>query len=505
MRFLAGAVVALTMSVGAVAAPAEAAVSISLRADHTTLMSGSTVVLSGRSPAARVGRVVVLQRRFGGAWSNVARRTLGPTHSYRFVVRPPRGTQLYRVFAPRSQGQPAASSRPVTLSVRWTPVVRTTVSAVLRPGNVWATRVTGVTVPLVALWSQRWDPGTSAWVDSGDLAAVAGPDGRFSLERVEPQRFRLTVRPSGSRLAGYSATLSVLQPPIPLVLDDATRIEHVLPDAEGVVPLSVTATAGTLISVTGRSEVFGPDGGLVVEEMPDTRDITSFRALSTGTYTLRWHPLPITTDPVEIWATTPKVVGFDVAGLCCRIQQDLPGQVVEARLLAQSGDLVVLDQSIYPSSTDGIGLRVFLDPAGSPLQPDRVWDNTDTQTSFFRIATSGSYTLRYLPRSTTSDMSLGPDLSLAPTTDLVMGAEPTWVRTTTIPGVARARFSAVAGQTVLLTMSEFGEVLSPSGLATNVFGPQQCLPITETGTHDLLVVDDNLVSVEVVRACPHGT
>ncbi|MBO9522420.1 MAG: hypothetical protein J7518_12855 [Nocardioidaceae bacterium] len=117
------AVLALTLTVLLIVAPAEAAVryTVSVAASASRADVGQSVVLRGGvSPNAK-GQRVLVQRRVGVSWVTVARPVLSRKSRYAASVRiATGGTNLFRVLKTRSNGHLAGVSKAVAITGwRW--------------------------------------------------------------------------------------------------------------------------------------------------------------------------------------------------------------------------------------------------------------------------------------------------------------------------------------------------------------------------------------------------
>ena len=123
-RSLAGALLALTLALGALPAAAASAASsftVTARAGRTTLTLGHATQLKGKVSPARPGRSVTLQQRSGKSWKTLATTKLTDTSTYAFRLAPTAaGVKAYRVVKPAQGSRSAGVSPAVKVNVyRW--------------------------------------------------------------------------------------------------------------------------------------------------------------------------------------------------------------------------------------------------------------------------------------------------------------------------------------------------------------------------------------------------
>lgn len=187
-----------------VAPPAAAAVTLTLNPSTITTVEGSSVSLSGYAARARLGTVVLLQRRTANGWRTVADRKLRTKRSYVFTVRPKRGHHAYRVLKPRQLGQGRAVSPRSTVTVYWRPTIHVDASHSL--WDVDAHVSTGI--PNAALVEQRRFHANAPWVTTRTVDT--GPDGSFrELHRDGWYEVRYILPGEGLRLRAVSRVVEI--------------------------------------------------------------------------------------------------------------------------------------------------------------------------------------------------------------------------------------------------------------------------------------------------------
>ena len=490
------------------APPASAAVTVTAAASATTISEGSTVRISGKAWRARLGSVVVLQRWRDGAWRRVARKTLVDSRRFSFRVTPPRGVQRYRVRKPAHLGQAAATSPTVSVTVPWRPTVTAATSVFLRDDRMWVTRVTGTAPAYAGLELQHWDPSTGAWEAAGG-ATSADSEGHYLVDvagRPAGWRFRLVSAPSGLRLPGYSPTLSAVQRPVPLGMNDEHHLGSLVADpATGLATLTLGAKAGDLVSVAidqhaRASTVSVALNGTPIATMePYQQRVTTFRAPVDGTYRLTSYVYDGVSGPVTIWTSTVKTAPYDER--CCTADQDRPGQILEFSLDAVADDMFVLtvpSGEPLPAPT-----RSWLDPAGGAVQPLYTTSNAYGDAHVFRLSTRGTHTLRYTAHELEA-LSVRDYLRPVTTVDTDVDREPVSGGATNTAGAGRFRFVAPVGGALTVTTSAPGELLTPAGERISVVAGDTCLADAPGGQYDLIVWQADVVfSARTANACPN--
>ncbi|MEU4451824.1 hypothetical protein AB0F44_10865 [Nocardioides sp. NPDC023903] len=490
------------------APPATAAVSISVTASASTVSEGSAVQISGTAWGARLGSVVDLQRWYDGAWRRVARKTLIDTRRFSFRITPPRGVQRYRVRKPAQLGQAAATSRTITLTVTWRPKVTASTSVFLRSDRMWVTRVTGSAPANTLVNVQHWDPVTSAWMTTGP-GAVSDSAGRYRVDvdgRPTGWRFRMMSAPSGPRLSGYSGTLSAVQRPVPLAMNQETHIRALVADpSPGRASLSLPATAGDLVSVAiDYARVSTVDvalNGTPIATMapPYQHRVTTFRAPATGTYLLTSHVYDGVSEPVTIWTSTAKTIPY--GQICCDADQDRPGQIVDVSIPASPDDMYVLTVPEYeqwPTHT-----RSFLDPHGLPVQSLYSMRTAYGIGQVFRLTEAGTHTLRYIAHEV-EPLVVRDTLDPIATTDATLDGGPVQGGANSTSSAGRFRFVVPNGTTFIVSSREDGQLLTPSGERIGHRADETCVENATGGQYDLIVWRTlAYFSVRTARRCPN--
>ncbi|MER6970185.1 hypothetical protein ABT304_03950 [Nocardioides sp. NPDC000445] len=507
--FTAVSVLSLMFSLAVLQAPsARAAVSIGVTASASTVSEGSALRISGTAWGARLGSVVDLQRWYAGAWRRVARKTLVDSRRFSFRITPPRGIQRYRVHKPAQLGQAAATSRTITLTITWRPSVTASTSVFLRSDRMWVTRVTGSAPADTLVNVQHWDPVTSAWTTTGP-GAVSDSAGRYQVDvdgRPTGWRFRMVSWPSGPRLSGYSATLSAVQRPVPLAMNQETHIRALVADpAPGYASLTLPATAGDLVSVAidyarvSRVGVALNGTPIPTMEPPYQHRVTTFRAPATGTYRLTTHVYDGLSEPVTIWTSTAKTTPYDQ--ICCDTDQDRPGQIVDVSVPASPDDMYVLTVPEYepwPTHT-----RSLLDPNGLPVQSLYSVLTTYGIAQVFRLTEAGAHTLRYIAYEV-EPLDVRDKLDPIATTDVTLDGGPVSGGANSTASAGRFRFVVPTGTTFILSSREDGQLLTPSGERIGVRADETCVESAAGGQYDLIVWSTLAhVSVRTAKRCPN--
>lgn len=503
-------VLSLMFSLAVLAPPATAAVSISVTVSASTVSEGSAVRIGGTAWGARLGSVVDLQRWYDGAWRRVARKTLVDTRRFSFRVTPPRGVQRYRVRKPAQLGQSAATSRTISVTVTWRPKVTAATSVFLRSDRLWVTRVTGTAPAYTLVNVQHWNPTTGTWVTTGP-GAVTDSAGRFRVDvdsRPNGWRFRMMSAPSGPRLSGYSTTLSAVQRPVPLAMNQETQIGALVADpATGYASLALAATAGDLVSVAINAEARAStvnvelNGTPIGTLEPYQQRVSTFRAPATGTYRLTSHVYDTgVSGPVTIWTSTAKTKAYDQG--CCDADQDRPGQIVDYSVPASADDMYVLTVSEYEQLP--APFRSILDPDGVPVQSLYPVRTTYGNSQVFRLKKAGTHTLRYIAREL-KPLDVRDILEPIVTTDATLDGG--WVSggATNTAGAGRFRLTVPAGTTFVISSWTDGQLLTPSGEMVPVGAGDTCFENAAGGQYDLVVWDfDASFSAQTARRCPNN-
>lgn len=493
------------------APPASAAVTITATASASTVSEGSAVRINGTASGAKLGSVVHLQRWYDGAWHQVARKTLVDTRRFSFRITPPRGVQRYRVRKPAQLGQAAATSPTVSVTVTWRPKVTAATSVLLNSDRLWVTRVTGAAPAYATVNVQHWDPATSKWSTTGP-GAVADSAGRYRVDitrRPNGWRFRMASSPSGPRLTGYSTTLSAVQRPVPLAMNQETQIGALVADpATGDAALALPATAGDLVSVaiTAESTVSTVsvelNGTPIATLEPYQQRVSTFRAPATGTYRLTSHVYnTAVSGAVTIWTSTAKMKAYDQ--FCCDADQDRPGQIVEFTVPASADDMFTLTVSEYEQWP--FPYRSFLDPDGLSLEPLYSVRTSYGNARVFRLPKSGTHTLRYVPHELDS-MKVRDYLNPITTTDATLDGDPVFGGPRSSSGAGRFRLTVPAGTTFTINSWVDGQFLTPSGDVVNVGAGETCFEDAVGGQYDLVVwtFDTVSFSARTTRRCPNN-
>lgn len=504
-------VLSLMFSLAALQAPpASAAVSLTVSASTSTVSEGSAVRISGTASGARLGSVVDLQRWYDGAWRRVARKTLVDSRRFTFRVTPPRGVQRYRVRKPAQLGQTAATSRTISITVTWRPKVTATTSVFLRSDRLWVTRVTGIAPAYALVNVQHWNSTTGTWVTTGP-GAVADSAGRFRVDvdsRPNGWRFRMVSSASGPRLSGYSATLSAVQRPVPLAMNQETKIGALVADpTTGYASLALPATAGDLVSVAINAEARAStvnvelNGTPIATLEPYQQRVSTFRAPATGTYRLtpRVYDTGVS-GPVTIWTSTAKTKAYDQ--FCCAADQDRPGQIVDFTVPASPDDMYVLTVSEYEQPP--VPMRAILDTDGLPVESLYPVRTTYGNSQVFRLRKAGTHTLRYIAREL-EPLRVRDMLEPIVTTDATLDGG--WVSggPTSTAGAGRFRFTAPTGTTFIISSRTDGQLLTPSGDMVPVGAGETCFENAAGGQYDLIVWDsDASFSARTARRCPNN-
>ncbi|OIJ24394.1 hypothetical protein [Nocardioides luteus] len=493
------------------APPASAAVTISASASASTVSEGSAVRISGTASGAKLGSVVNLQRWYDGAWHRVASTKLVDTRRFSFRITPPRGVQRYRVRKPAQLGQAAATSPTVSITVTWRPKVTATTSAFLRSDRLWITRVTGVAPAYATVNVQHWDQATSRWITTGP-GAVADSAGRYRVDverRPNGWRFRMVSSPSGPRLSGYSTTLSAIQRPVPLAMNQETQIGALVADpATGDASLALPATAGDLVSVAITAESIVStvnvelNGTPIATLEPYQQRVSTFRAPSTGTYRLTSHIYNTgVSGAVTIWTSTAKTKAFDE--FCCDADQDRPGQIVDFTVPVSADDMFTLTVPEYEQWP--FPYRSFLDPDGISLEPLYSMRTAYGNARVFRLPKSGTHTLRYVPHEL-DPMTVRDYLNPIATTDATLDGDPVLGGPRTSSGAGRFRLRVPAGTTFIINSRVSGQFLTPSGDVVEVGAGETCFENAVGGQYDLIVwtFDTVSFSARTARRCPNN-
>ena len=76
---------------------------VSLKTSSNTVRHGHSLTLSGAVSPDEAGKKVLVQRKYGGTWHTLAKRTLSSTSHYRYTLKPAtKGTWTFRVVRPAS-------------------------------------------------------------------------------------------------------------------------------------------------------------------------------------------------------------------------------------------------------------------------------------------------------------------------------------------------------------------------------------------------------------------
>ncbi|MFE6647884.1 hypothetical protein ACFVJS_15050 [Nocardioides sp. NPDC057772] len=485
------------------APPASATVTISVSASASKVSEGSAVRISGTASGAKLGSVVNLQRWYDGAWRRVASKKLVDTRRFSFRITPPRGVQRYRVHKPAQLGQGAATSPTLSITVTWRPKVTATTSVFLRSDRLWITRVTGVAPAYATVNVQHWDQATSRWITTGP-GAVADSAGRYRVDverRPNGWRFRMVSSPSGPRLSGYSTTLSAVQRPVPLAMNQEIQIGALVADTvTRNASLTLPATAGDLVSVAINAEARAStvnvelNGTPIATLEPYQHRVSVFRAPATGTYRLTSHVYDGISGPVTIWTSTSKTLAFG---------QDRPGQILEASVPAAADDMYTLTVSEYEQWP--FPYRYFLDPDGLAVETLYTVRTSYGNARVLRLPKSGTHTLRYVPHEL-DPIEVSDMLEPIATTDATLDGGPVSGGPRVSSGAGRFRFTAPAGTTFIINSWVEGQLLTPSGDVVNVGAGETCFENAAGGQYDLVVwaFDTVSFSARTARRCPNN-
>jgi len=505
------AVLSLVFGLAVLQAPsASAAVTITVTASASTVSEGSAVRISGTASGAKLGSVVNLQRWYDGAWHRVGSKTLVDTRRFSFRITPPRGVQRYRVRKPAQLGQAAATSRTISITVTWRPKVTATTSVFLRSDRLWVTRVTGTAPAYTIVNVQHWDPATGAWVTTGP-GSVSDYAGRYRVDvdrRPTGWRFRMVSSASGPRLSGYSATLSAVQRPVPLAMNQETQIGALVADpATGYASLALPAAAGDLVSVAINAEARAStvnvelNGTPIGTLQPYQQRVSTFRAPTTGTYRLTSQVYDGVSGPVTIWTSTSKTTAY--ADGCCNTDQDRPGQILDVSVPAASDDMYTLTVSEYEQWP--FPFRSILDPDGLSVEPLYSVRTTYGNARVLRLSKAGTHTLRYIPHEL-DPIEVSDSLEPIATTDATLDGGPVFGGPRISSGAGRFRFTAPAGTTFIINSWVEGQVLTPSGEVVSVGAGETCFENAVGGQYDLVVWAFETVSfsARTARRCPNN-
>ena len=206
-----------------VAAPsfASSARSISLSAPSTST-TGATVVVRGTLTNSPIGSLVIIRRRSGLSWIQVAAartKTSSGSYSHSFRVPATRGTFYYDAYAPRTPTRLSAVSKTRAIVVRTQVRVSLTTSSASPPFGSSVT-LTGTVTPWVAgtpTTLQRQVGAATTWISIAALSPAAG--GQFS-DVVIPasgatNRYRVVVTTRGYYQGATSPTALVTPQPAP--------------------------------------------------------------------------------------------------------------------------------------------------------------------------------------------------------------------------------------------------------------------------------------------------
>lgn len=357
--------------------------SISLRVSKPVIDEGERTVLSGHARGFAPGSRVLLDRLRRGEWVRRDADTLTATHDFRFRVRPPRGDHRFRVSVVDPDGRRAAKA--ATVLVRWTPEIDATVRWTRDAADDLALVVRGSTSfaddPRTRLAWEVWDESVSDWDPATPWIPVV--DGRFRATGFALPGTLTRVRLPGNGSARQDATAELVVPPFglsPLVfrLNDPAGTGD--PSTSSFVDNLIDLPAEVSVTLHGADrhdyrEILDPKGrALSIHQGHDlTVTVTTTQA---GRYTIRRHP----GGSGALYASTPKVYEGELDAPL-HYEPDVPGQLVDVRFAARTGDLVTVGS--------GMPWGEVLDPAGEPVvKPDDFPFGLP-------LALDGTYTMRY--------------------------------------------------------------------------------------------------------------
>ena len=100
--------------------PAEAAArkstAVTIQVSRSTVEAGTPITIKGKASPRKAGTVVKLQKRAGASWKTVKTDRLNRSRAYSFRVVASKGTNTFRVTAPKVRYAKAATSRAVAVT-----------------------------------------------------------------------------------------------------------------------------------------------------------------------------------------------------------------------------------------------------------------------------------------------------------------------------------------------------------------------------------------------------
>ena len=485
-----GLVVLLAVGVaGFDVTPARAATRLYLSASRNDVVEGDGVVFRGLASGTRPGAVVALQRLVAGNWTRVDRIRLGHRDGFRFTTVPPRGRQRYRVRMVRQAGQRLSPSTALTVRVHWRPDLRdvaATYDADQASGDVRAEATGRVPAVPDGTVLTREDFDGTPWVAVG-TTTITGHRWRDEFTTSYGSKYRYTLAASGLRVAGSSPAMEALAR-ASLPVDATTDVSFPTEERH----LSVALEAGQTYTYSGPYWV-GPrmtdPTGRAVPGFGSSYDVITFRASTSGIYTLDLRGNPAEQQPARITLSRPVAVATSLDAASLDLKSSLPNQLVDLSFEGEPGHYVSQhDAAPWAPVPHDVHL---LAPNGQPVP---LVTRLDDGTRVWRLPDAGgSYTMRVTPAYVVDT----PDFEVRSVVDRTMplDAEATTVdfdRTgrvavleTTTPAGADISFASTPARTHVL--------LAPDG--SRVTGAPAVLP-TLQGVYRMVVAAPQAGSVD---------
>ena len=311
-----------------------------VRIAEPDVLEGEPVAVSGRVVGARLGTLVLLQRReAAGTWQTLKERRLRETRRYAFTTRLPRGTHQVRVVKPRQLGQARTVSEVVDVHVQWAPALTAAGESANDGTGGQVLTVTGAVsdgpaAPAVTL--ERYDGTTWLTVAEQTLASA---DADYTFEETVAPDDQFRVRLAGTALTLEQTSARFGHTHTPYLASMNTEKRYRIRGGEGVEVIEFDAEAGDLVTLAPENPdavtgAYGPSGELVAAKPKYPERLMRFTAAQSGRYRLEVKRIAYDYEfglavsvpkVVKTTMDTPVTVASDVEGQPIDVQFDATG------------------------------------------------------------------------------------------------------------------------------------------------------------------------------------
>lgn len=419
-----------SLSTFSVAPPANAAtVSVTIHASKTTLLEGSSTVISGNAVNAEPGSFVRLEHRSNGSWVTVKSTKTAADRTYAFMITPKRGWQFYRVVKPRQLGQPTAASPRLTLAVQWTPSITFATETKIVDGAQWAIIRGSVADQPDALSAsylhvqERQSDGTwrvedtnFSWNDplrTEFMGTAEFADGAVYRLALDATALTRAVRSQPATFSHQRYTMSVNSGLHLTRLDDGLGAATVELDLDGGrdVTLAGSGTSWVL-------HLLDPAGS-EVGQVSSTQKFGRFPAVSSGTYQIVVDNFDSATgNAMDVWASTPLIQDVEV-GTEPPPTNLLPRQELDLRFAVPADHAVTVNRHSYYEWTSDDDVVDDAGNAVAALIPARhAGSQALSRSPVFYSPTDAILRYRYRPDSAAAAAPSQPTVFEAPIQDI---------------------------------------------------------------------------------------